>query len=109
MNKQDKKLFYDLMNFYEFEIYENDNGKLQVNDLQGACLGDICSEQFKNEWDILDRMEIYHQDYILRGLEEKYDRVLYNYSEWVELLERENDKENEYDLAVLKLITKGGE
>lgn len=109
MNEKEKKLFNELMEFYEFEAYENENGKLQVNDLQGACLGDICSEQFKNEWEILDRMGIYHEDYIIRSLEDKYDMVLQNYTKWVEFLERENDKENEYDLTVLKLILKGGE
>lgn len=106
MTTQEKKVFDDLMSLYEFEVYQNEQGLLQVNDLQYACLGDICSETFKDEWEILDRMDIYHNDYILGALEETFDFSFDTYGEWLEFLKTQDHEEYGYDIAVLSLITK---
>ena len=106
MTTQQKQVFDDLMSLYEFSVYENENGKLQVSDLQYACLGDICSEEFDDEFDILERMEIYHEDYIIRGLEETFDFSFDTYGEWLEFLKTQDHEEYGYDIAVLSLITK---
>jgi hypothetical protein len=105
MTQREKEIFDDLMDLYEFQVYKNDQGLLQVNDLQGACLGDICDEIFKDEWEILDRMNIYHNDYILNALEETFDEYL-DFEEWVQFLKTQDENEFGYDLKVLELIVK---
>lgn len=107
MNKKDRELFLSMLDLYEFELYVNDNGLLQLYDLQGACLGDICSDEFRTEFEVIGRLEVYHEDYLIRDLEEQYDISFYYYDDWVEFLEEQNDNENEYTLSLLKLIVKG--
>jgi len=104
MNKEQKEFFLEIMDLYEFEVYENDKGKLQVRDLQGACLGDICYEHFKDEFEIIDRMEIYHQDYILRVVEDEYDVHFSNYEGWYNFLKKENPEHYLFELNLLSLI-----
>ena len=91
MTKAQRDFFNLLMELYEFEVYRSDNGKLMVDDLQGACLGDICSEQFDDEFEILERMEIYHNDYIMRPIEDEYDISFNTYEEWYEFLKDKNE------------------
>jgi hypothetical protein len=104
MNKKEKIFFEELLDMYEFETYKNENGKLQLNDLQGACLGGICGEEFSNEYEILERMEIYHDDYILRILEEDYDISFDTYQEWYDFLKDKNDKKDYFELNLFSLI-----
>jgi hypothetical protein len=105
MTKREKEIFDDLMDLYEFQVYTNEQGLLQVNDLQGVCLGDICDEIFKDEWEILERMDIYHNDYILNALEETFDEYL-DFEEWLQFLKTQDEDEFGYDLKVLELIVK---
>jgi hypothetical protein len=109
MTQREKEIFNDLMDLYEFEVYTNEQDKFQVNDLQGACLGDICDDIFNDEWEILERMETYHLDYIINGLENTFNLSFDTFEEWVELLEREDLEELKYTEEILKLLTKGAE
>jgi len=104
MNEKEQRYFIGLMDLYEFEVYMNAKGKLQVHDLQGACLGDICDEQFNDEYEILERMEIYHNDYILRGIEETFDVAFDNYQGYYDYLKKQNDDEFNFELNILSLI-----
>lgn len=52
------------------EVHE---GVWSIYDRQGANLGDINEDRFDNAGQILDRMEIYMNDYICRDLEEELD------------------------------------
>ena len=52
------------------EVHE---GIWSIYDRQGANLGDIDEDRFNNAGQILDRMEIYINDYIYRDLEEELD------------------------------------
>jgi len=83
-----KVIFNHLMEEYQFKVIYNDNGTLSVYDLQHACLGNICDEIFKDEFEILERMETYHEEYTNRLLEKDFDEFfdtdLY--------LENENEK-----------------
>jgi len=48
----------------EFEVYKNEKGKYQVNDLQNANLGGIEEEEFDSILDIAIRMsDTYFNDY----------------------------------------------
>lgn len=81
------KLFEYLMNLYEFSFYktENEDGEtvLKVTDKQGANLGDIESEEFKDFAEILNRMETYHNDYIVECLANAIDDELQDITdEW---------------------------
>jgi hypothetical protein len=104
MKHKEKKFFNELMDMYEFQVYNNENGKLQLNDLQSACLGDICFEEFNNEYEILERMEMYHDDYILRLLEENYDICFDSYQKWYDFLKEKNNKEYYFELNLFSLI-----
>jgi len=104
MTKREKAVFDDLMSLYEFEVIHNNDGTLSVYDLQHACLGDICDEIFKDEFEILERMEVYHLDYIINGLEETFDNYFDTYGEWLQFLKEQNEEEYGYDIAVLSLI-----
>jgi hypothetical protein len=104
MTKREKAVFDDLMDLYEFEVIHNDDDTLSVYDLQHACLGDICDEIFKDEFEILERMEVYHLDYIINGLEETFDNYFDTFGEWLQFLQEQKEEEYGYDIAVLSLI-----
>jgi len=107
MTIKERKVFDNLMSLYEFEAYKNEQGLLQVDDLQGACLGDICSETFKDEFEILDRMEIYHLDYLIAPLEELFDIEFDTFKEWLDFLNTQDKEEYKCEIAYLDLIVKG--
>jgi hypothetical protein len=104
MTDRERFVFNDLMDAYQFEVIHNDDGTLSVYDLQHACLGDICDEIFKDEFEILERMEVYHLDYIINGLEETFDNYFDTYGEWLQFLKEQNEEEYGYDIAILSLI-----
>ena len=104
MNEKEIRFFNELLDMYEFEAYKNENGKLQLNDLQGACLGGICGDEFNDEFEILERMETYHDDYIVELLQEDYDIVLGTYQEWYDFLKEKNNKEHYFELNLFSLI-----
>jgi cobalamin biosynthesis Co2+ chelatase CbiK len=104
MNDRERFVFNDLMDAYQFEVIHNDDGTLSVYDLQHACLGDICDEIFKDEFEILERMEMYHEDYIIRLLEEDFNIYFDTYGEWLQFLKEQNNDEYAYDIAILSLI-----
>jgi hypothetical protein len=108
MTKRERAIFDDLMDAYQFQVIHNDDKTLSVYDLQHACLGGICDEIFKDEFEILDRMEMYHDDYIIRILEDTFDTYFDTYGEWLQFLieqrEKGIDEEIDVDIAVLSLI-----
>jgi len=108
MKKREKQVFNDLMDMYEFRVSKNKNGSLSLEDLQSANLGGICDVSYRNEWEILDRMEMYHDDYIIRVIQDEYDVNFNTYQEYADFLEKENYKENSYTIEILKLFIKGG-
>lgn len=112
MEKMDEKIvtsfFKDLMDLYEFRIYieKNSSNKnvFKVDDLQGGNLGEIEQDEFKTLADIMDRMEVYHDDYIYESLEERQiDGEVIEKNDWDLVAKRyiESDTINE----ILKKIT----
>lgn len=96
MEQQNKweKLFEEFMDLTEFSLIKHRNpehvveyeapdgdpicavdycGYWSIYDRQGANLGNINEDRFDNAGQILDRMEIYINDYIYRDLEEELD------------------------------------
>lgn len=66
------ELFEEFLDLTEFTLVRHQNDWSLV-DRQGANLGDIESDRFDNATQILNRMEIYINDYILRALEDELD------------------------------------
>ena len=61
--------FNQLLELYEFELYTKTNKEnkkvFMLNDIQGGNLGGIEQEEFETLEDIMERLDIYHEDYIL--------------------------------------------
>jgi hypothetical protein len=109
MTVEEKEFFLDLLDFYEFELISNEDNTFSLKDLQGANLGDIEEDVFKDEWEVLDRLDIYHLDYIIRPIEEIYDVNFITYEEYLDfLLSRPQEEDNVYFSKALKLITLKG-
>lgn len=62
------RAFLDLI---EMELVRYEDG-FGVIDLQGANLGDIQSDRFQNASELIDRLDIYINDYYITDLEEEY-------------------------------------
>lgn len=58
-----------MLDLYEFDLIYVGN-KFFVKDRQGANLGDIESDVFNTLADVIDRMQVYHNDYIYESIEE---------------------------------------
>ena len=110
-------IFKELMDLYEFRVHidTNEDGEeiLKLVDLQGGNLGDIESEEFNDFYEILERMEAYHNDYIIEALAECVDYYCPNeqreWATWEELMEIVKDNFEElmecaWDIKVLELI-----
>lgn len=55
-----------LIRLQDFQVYKNEQGKLRLNDLQGANLGNIEEEEFIDLDDIIERM---WSTYIVNSME----------------------------------------
>ena len=109
-------LFEDMLDFYEFDLEVDNEGFWRITDRQYGNLGGIEQEQFNTLTDILDRMDVYHIDYIIRPLSENFpDIEFYNwselYNEIVEIVKNSADdlSEFEFDIRVLEMILYGAE
>jgi len=111
--KDKKELFFNMLDVMEFELIENINEKTNnkeysLIDLQGANLGDIESERFSCYGDILERLEIYEEDYFIRSLEDYFDL---EYSSWEDLLikigKEEVPEDRYWDIAAVALCIFG--
>lgn len=114
MNKDywDYKNVLEVLDLYEFELLINDDLTLSVYDIQGGNLGNIEAERFDNFNELMERLDIYHQDYIIKDLEERYDEI--EYDNWLDfynkLIQEEDYKKGigfNWDIDILGLITKG--
>lgn len=67
--------FKQLLNVYEFELYVTNNSEnekvFMLKDIQGGNLGGIEQESFLTLADVMERLDIYHNDYIYRSLEDR--------------------------------------
>lgn len=111
-----KEMFYDLMNQYEFKVYkaqdEDGNECLKLKDLQGGNLGNIESREYKDFAEILEDLEIYHNDYLVKYV----SSCVYNYCDsesWEDLVKtyfahiNEFDGDCEWEARMLDLVVNG--
>lgn len=103
MNEENKekivKFFKEILNVYDFEIIIDINEDLdkvfRLHDIQGGNLGEIDKETFFTLADIIERLDLYHQDYVYNPLEIKQnDNVKIQKDDWELITKRylENDE-----------------
>lgn len=110
-------LFEELMDLYEFRVHieTNEDGQeiLKLEDLQMGNIGNIESEEFNDYCEILERMEIYHEDYIVDALDRCLDcygdEIDGEWATWEDLYYLTKDHieelaECEFDIRALELI-----
>lgn len=117
MNNQNKweRIFNEFLELIEFALVkhktelEDEAGIWSLVDLQGANLGDIESDRFNNAAGIVDRMEIYINDYFIEDIEnllaEKGIEVTWG-SDYQEYIDNAKDllPDSSWDFDVLDMI-----
>lgn len=74
-----EKIFDEFLDLIEFSLikhkieFEDEDGIWSLVDLQGANLGNIELDRFKNATGIVDRLEIYINDYFIEDIENLLD------------------------------------
>lgn len=112
MSKKNRweELFDSFLSTVEFRLVKYPNGWGLV-DKQGADLGDIESDRFDGAIMLLDRMDIYIDDYFASDIEEALGVHTGEYTNWSELVDiarknmpPEDLEEYRYDLEILDMI-----
>ena len=87
------KFVSELLEMYEFDLYatkwvEEEWIVFKVKDLQGWNLWNIEDDEFLNLWQVISRMNVYHQDYIYNAIDEwdywDDDAWINEYAMWLE-------------------------
>lgn len=68
-----EKLFDEFLNITEFQLLKHKDGTFSLEDQQCANLGDIENDRFTSASEILDRMDVYIQDYLIADIEDALD------------------------------------
>ncbi len=110
LNKWEKLFieFLDMTEFYLCRRIDEDGIECYgLEDGQKANLGDIESDFFYSASNILERMETYKYDYIIRDLEEcaRWDNINLQYATWQDLLKyRNNMPDNQGNFEFIDMI-----
>lgn len=68
-----EELFDEFLALTEFRLLKHKDGTFSLEDRQCANLGDIEDDRFETASEVLDRMDIYIQDYLIRDIEDALD------------------------------------
>lgn len=68
-----EKLFDEFLDLTEFRLLKHKDGTFSLKDRQCANLGDIEDDRFTLASEILDRMDVYIQDYLIVDIEDALD------------------------------------
>ena len=68
-----EKLFDEFLDLTEFRLLKHKDGTFSLEDQQCANLGDIEDDRFASASEILDRMDVYIQDYLIEDIEDALD------------------------------------
>ena len=68
-----EELFDEFLALTEFRLLKHKDGTFSLKDQQCANLGDIEDDRFETASEVLDRMDIYIQDYLSTGIEDALD------------------------------------
>ena len=65
-----EELFDEFLALTEFRLLKHKDGTFSLEDRQRANLGNIEDDRFETASEVLDRMDIYIQDYLAAGIED---------------------------------------
>ena len=68
-----EELFDAFLNITEFRLLKHNDGTFSLEDRQSAYFGDIEDDRFETASEVLDRMDVYIQDYLAAGIEDALD------------------------------------
>ena len=68
-----EELFDEFLALTEFRLLKHKDGTFSLEDQQCANLGDIEDDRFASASEILDRMDVYIQDYLVVDIEDALD------------------------------------
>ena len=68
-----EKLFDEFLDLTEFRLLKHKDGTFSLEDQQCANLGDIENDRFETASEVLDRMDVYIQDYLVVDIEDALD------------------------------------
>lgn len=104
----------DFLNYFDFDYCLYDNGKeknIGLIDLQKANLGDIEGDRYEASEDgvksIIDRLDIYYEDYIFNGLEETLEQehnIDVSNMSWKDLYNKVQELDLGYDMDIMPYI-----
>lgn len=79
----------ELLNYIEFDCYYTTNKEgarvIKLKDMQHVNLGNIEDDEFKTVAEIIDRCEIYWNDYVIRPLCEDMEISEFSFLDWNDL------------------------
>lgn len=102
-----EKLFDEFLDLTEFRLLKHNDGTFSLEDQQCANLGNIEDDRFTSASEVLDRMDVYIQDYIVEALSDTLDETEISLEEdtWEGLLECRNKIPGaDWDFDVLDMI-----
>ena len=68
-----EELFDEVLALTEFRLLKHKDGTFSLEDRQRANLGNIEDDRFETAPEVLDRMDVYIQDYLMAGIEDALD------------------------------------
>ena len=68
-----EKLFDEFLNITEFRLLKHKDGTFSLEDRQYANFGNIEDDRFETASEVLDRMDVYIQDYLVVDIEDALD------------------------------------
>ena len=68
-----EELFDAFLNITEFRLLKHNDGTFSLEDRQSSNFGDIEYDRFETASEVLDRMDVYIQDYLAAGIEDALD------------------------------------
>lgn len=101
-----EELFDAFLNITEFRLLKHKDGAFSLEDQQCANLGDIENDRFTSASEILDRMDIYIQDYLIADIEDALDeRSIEIDCDWEEYGQYRKDlPDYKFDFDLLDMI-----
>ena len=68
-----EELFDEFLALTEFRLLKHKDGTFSLEDRQCSNLGDIEDDRFETASEVLDRMDVYIQDYLITDIEDALD------------------------------------
>ena len=68
-----EELFDAFLNITEFRLLKHKDGTFSLEDRQCDNFGDIENDRFETASEVLDRMDVYIQDYLITDIEDALD------------------------------------